>query len=208
MKQSVEITWFKVLVILALVVVMTSSTEVNATTDFEECKSFFENYNLESEPLTREEKIVAMDKEFQESLVKFAECFATDTVAVGEGQSGETVTTKIESTQVAGVQGTETELSEETSDYSQIQPTSDVAASSTSEVPTSIGSSEVQSSTTESVEKLVPPISGKLPEDIPAVANDDHLTGQIRSAALAEEDPDRQAELWNLYRRYKGMPEK
>ena len=50
--------------------------------------------------------------------------------------------------------------------------------------------------------------NGKLPEDIPPANNDDIIAGQIRAAALAEPDPQRQAKLWNEYRRYKGLPEK
>ncbi|MBC6414115.1 MAG: hypothetical protein GDA45_04170 [Chromatiales bacterium] len=50
--------------------------------------------------------------------------------------------------------------------------------------------------------------NGQLPEDIPSVDNDDIIAQQIREAALAETDPDKQAKLWNEYRRYKGIPEK
>ena len=50
--------------------------------------------------------------------------------------------------------------------------------------------------------------NGKLPEDIPSVDNDDIIAQQIREAAVAETDPDKQAKLWNEYRRYKGIPEK
>lgn len=50
--------------------------------------------------------------------------------------------------------------------------------------------------------------NGKLPEDIPPADNDDIIARQIREAALAESDLQKQAKLWNEYRRYKGMPVK
>ena len=50
--------------------------------------------------------------------------------------------------------------------------------------------------------------NGKLPEDIPPADNDDIIAKQIREAALAEPDPQKQAKLWNEYRRYKGISEK
>ena len=50
--------------------------------------------------------------------------------------------------------------------------------------------------------------NGKLPEDIPPADNDDIIAKQIREAALSESDPEKQARLWNEYRRYKGISEK
>ncbi len=49
---------------------------------------------------------------------------------------------------------------------------------------------------------------GKLPEDIPPADNDNIVARQIREAASSEADPQKQAKLWNEYRRYKGLPEK
>ena len=50
--------------------------------------------------------------------------------------------------------------------------------------------------------------NGKLPEDIPPADNDDIIAKQIREAALAEPDPQKQEKLWNEYRRYKGISER
>ena len=49
--------------------------------------------------------------------------------------------------------------------------------------------------------------NGKIPDDIPAADNDSVFEAQIRAAAIAESDPDTQKNLWNEYRRYKGLPE-
>jgi hypothetical protein len=47
--------------------------------------------------------------------------------------------------------------------------------------------------------------TGKLPEDIPPAKNDDALAAQIRYAAENEQDPVKSAQLWNEYRKYKGL---
>ena len=49
--------------------------------------------------------------------------------------------------------------------------------------------------------------NGKIPDDIPDAGNDSVFEAQIRAAAMAETDPDTQKNLWNEYRRYKGLPE-
>jgi hypothetical protein len=48
--------------------------------------------------------------------------------------------------------------------------------------------------------------NGKLPDDIPSVQNDDALAAQIRYAAENETDPVKREQLWNEYRKYKGLP--
>ena len=49
---------------------------------------------------------------------------------------------------------------------------------------------------------------GTAPKDIPPADNDNIIARQIREAASAESDPEKQQKLWNEYRRYKGLPEK
>jgi hypothetical protein len=50
--------------------------------------------------------------------------------------------------------------------------------------------------------------NGATPKDIPPSANDDALAAQIRYAAENETDPKKKAQLWNEYRKYKGLPQK
>ena len=45
------------------------------------------------------------------------------------------------------------------------------------------------------------------PDDIPDWDNDSAFEAQIRAAAMAETDPVTKKNLWNEYRRYKGLPE-
>ena len=49
--------------------------------------------------------------------------------------------------------------------------------------------------------------NGKTPDDIPDADNDSVFEAQIRAAAMAETDPNTKKNLWNEYRRYKGLPE-
>ena len=49
---------------------------------------------------------------------------------------------------------------------------------------------------------------GVIPDDIPEPDNDSVLEAQIRRAAMEETDPKTRAELWNEYRKYKGLPPK
>ena len=49
--------------------------------------------------------------------------------------------------------------------------------------------------------------NGKTPDDIPDADNDSVFEAQIRAAAMAENDPNTKKNLWNEYRRYKGLPE-
>ena len=50
--------------------------------------------------------------------------------------------------------------------------------------------------------------AGVIPDDIPEPGNDSVLEAQIRRAAMEETDPRTRAELWNEYRKYKGLPPK
>ena len=50
--------------------------------------------------------------------------------------------------------------------------------------------------------------SDDIPDDIPEPDNDSVLEAQIRRAAMEETDPRIRAELWNEYRKYKGLPER
>ena len=86
----------------------------------------------------------------------------------------------VESVAAEGVQGTET-------------PEEAGATVPGGERPTSSGG--VRSDT-----------SDDIPDDIPEPDNDSVLEAQIRRAAMEETDPRIRAELWNEYRKYKGLP--
>lgn len=50
--------------------------------------------------------------------------------------------------------------------------------------------------------------NGTTPDDIPPAKNDDALAAQIRYAAENEPDPEKRRQLWNEYRKYKGLSPK
>ena len=60
---------------------------------------------------------------------------------------------------------------------------------------------------TDATEQDLTLTNGKTPDDIPDADNDSVFEAQIRAAAMAETDPDTKKNLWNEYRRYKGLPE-
>ena len=165
--------------------------------------------DVDGRPLTPEEKIARMDEALRESLARFDECQAAASVSAdadsgaegaqgntpgdGGGASGRSVATgggndpeaaqtggAMESVAAQGVQGTET-------------PEGVAGTVPGTERPT--GSDGLRSDT-----------SAGIPDDIPEPDNDSVLEAQIRRAAMEETDPRIRAELWNEYRKYKGLP--
>ena len=150
---------------------------------------------IEGQRLTRAERIARMDQAFYDSLARFDECRSPAAAAGSQdgmagsnpGTAGASAGTadarggaSIESVPAQGVQGTE-------------PPGSGEATTAT---------------TTTTATQAPPPGSGKIPDDIPSPDNDSVLAAQIRRAAMEEPDPRLRAELWNEYRRYKGLPVK
>ena len=105
---------------------------------------------------------------------------AGPTVQDGDGTARADST--VESVAAEGVQGTEA-------------PEEAGATVAGGEQPTSSGG--VRSDTSDGI-----------PDDIPEPDNDSVLEAQIRRAAMEETDPRIRAELWNEYRKYKGLPER
>ena len=157
--------------------------------------------DVDGQPLTRAERIARLDEALNDSLARFDECQNAASVAAGQdagtgGSTGgdaadgarntETPETAesaaggaaVESVAAAGVQGTEApEDAGETIPGPERPPTRDSGSG-----------------------------SGDVPDDIPEPDNDSVLEAQIRRAAMAETDPRIRAELWNEYRKYKGLP--
>ena len=160
--------------------------------------------DVDGRPLTREERIARLDEALRESLARFDECQAAASVSVGAGSGAEAAHggtagaggsvegegdgdveaakagDAVESVAAEGVQGTEA-------------PGEDDATVPGTERPTA--SSGLRSDT-----------SAGIPDDIPEPDNDSVLEAQIRRAAMEETDPRIRAELWNEYRKYKGLP--
>ena len=189
----------------------------------------------EERSLTPAERIARMDEAFYDSLARFDECRSAavadggreDTANTGAGTAGGNPGTagagsgtadagsgaSIESAPAQGVQGDGAP-----------EPGGTAAAAGKTRAPD--GGAFVESVPAQGVQgtepresgetatattkpgRASPPGSGKIPEDIPGPDNDGVLAAQIRRAAMEETDPRLQAELWNEYRRYKGLPVK
>ena len=152
-----------------------------------DCDPSAVHLDTEGQPLTRAERIARMDRAFYDSLARFEECqTAVAPVAARD----------------AGAEGTGTDAgAADTSDGASIESVAAEGIQGT-ETPEP---GETPAAGTE------PPSaagSGTVPEDIPEPDNDSVLEAQIRRAAMEEADPRRRAELWNEYRKYKGLAPK
>jgi len=179
-----------------------------------DCKDVRIDYT-DDPTLTREERIRLMDKAYYKSLNKFELCQsarkmvetpdggATAASANGGsggsgGSSGE-IEDVSDSGSIASSTITGTEL-----------PTVGSAVVDNVKVKKSDISSASESTNTEnSMDKgNISAANGKLPDDIPLANNDGALAAQIRSAAENEADPVKKEQLWNEYKKYKGLPQK
>jgi hypothetical protein len=163
---------------------------------------------LEDSSLTREERLRLMDKAFFQSLNKFELCqranrMAAAAAAAAAGGGGEvrgesgapgekTGMSGVESVASSAMSGTETPQENIHADGGSgaLQDSQDMAESGSKTDGNMQGS------------------GGKLPEDIPPAQNDDALAAQIRYAAESETDPVKSKQLWNEYRKYKGLATK
>jgi hypothetical protein len=98
------------------------------------------------------------------------------------------------------------------SDKTMTEPASAFAAPSASNmvgttpqpIPAETNTTGAKTNATEQDQRLT---NGKTPDDIPGAANDSIFEAQIRAAAMTETDLNTKKNLWNEYRRYKGLPE-
>lgn len=163
---------------------------------------------VDNPKLTREERLRLMDKAFFESLNRFELCQAAKekakTSAAGgggkagdEGFEGETgslsATDSVASTQMSGTKPIPEYPPAEGFDTLEPEPL---------QSPQDI--EEAGSKTSGTLAKA----NGKIPDDIPPAKNDDALAAQIRYAAENEPEPEKSRQLWNEYRKYKGLPTK
>lgn len=189
----------------------------------------------EEQPLTRAEKIARMDEAFYDSLARFDECRSAAVAAggregtanIGAGTAGGNLGTagtspgtanagsgaSIESVPARGVRGDEAPEPGETAAAAMTTRTPDGGAFVESIPAQGIQGTEPRESgetatAAPAAMRASPSGSGKIPDDIPSPDNDSVLAAQIRRAAMEETDPRLQAELWNEYRRYKGLPVK
>jgi hypothetical protein len=166
----------------------------------------------EDSTLTREERLRLMDKAFFESLNRFELCQKAREEKAKEGAGsnggaggsegsggGAGTASSVESVASSTMSGTE--VAAENSSAKDTQTAESGALPGSQEME---NIDEAGSSTTGAMRMS----NGKIPEDIPPAKNDDALAAQIRYAAENEPDPVKSAQLWNEYRKYKGLAPK
>ncbi|MDD9982222.1 MAG: hypothetical protein OXU81_12830 [Gammaproteobacteria bacterium] len=182
----------------ALVVAATSTYADGAGT--RDCAPGAVQADIEGRPLTRSERIARLDEALNESLARFDECqnaaLATADQDTGaESAGGDTAGAG------GGAEGSRNAAASESDESA----ASDHAIESVAaEGVEGTEAPEDGEETTSGTER--PPGAGAIPDDIPEPDNDSVLEAQIRRAAMEEEDPKVRAELWNEYRKYKGLP--
>lgn len=170
--------------------------------------------DVEDLPLTRAERITRLDQAFHDSLARFDECQNVDSAvsaapsqdAGAESAGGETAgagdDASGQSGAAEGIRNGETPEAAEPA-------TTGAAMESVAAEGVQGTEAQKDAERTESDTERLPgsgPGSGEVPDDIPEPDNDSVLEAQIRRAAMEETDPRIRAELWNEYRKYKGLP--
>ena len=167
----------------------------------EDCPSMNLEVELDGHPLTAEEMLQLLEARLYESGPEFEECLrvgyqqAASTAAAASAAAASMASEDEAEGESGSTQATGQSLGEG-NDESQGESES-LAAASGGKAEAGAGVQELEEST-----------QGKIPDDIPPVDNDDAFMKQLRTAAMDEKDPAKQAELWNLYRSYKGLPQK
>jgi hypothetical protein len=179
--------------------------------------------------LTHEERLRLMDKAFLESLDKFELCRAKEVAAALEGavSNGDGATAAGDSPggasgdssggssgnssgETGGTLAGESAASS-TMSGTEVSDKSSSAGGTEAVAPGGLQGSQDQKETAvntggNNTSGKMKQANGKLPEDIPTAQNDDALAAQIRYAAENETDPVKREQLWNEYRKYKGLP--
>ncbi len=197
-----------------------------------DCTDVRVDYSNDS-TLTKEERIRLMDKAFYQSLNKFELCRVAKEKAKAKAEAGAGSATGTAGSGGSGVanagengvtNGSGNSVNKMESKTGNGLPQESVASSAMSgtdvvkndtlaEGSQATESGALQNPGEKSVTGRVSRgnaalANGKLPEDIPPAQNDDALAAQIRYAAENEPDPVKSAQLWNEYRKYKGLPQK
>lgn len=182
-----------------------------------DCADIRVNY-ADDPTLTREERIRLMDKAYYKSLNKFELCQSAKkmvgtsdggaTAAGTNGANGSSDNSGNSSSEKEGASAGGSVAS------SMMSGTESPKVSSAAEDNIKVEKSDVSSALRSAKNKNnmnkgnISAGNGKLPEDIPSADNDGALAAQIRYAAENETDPVKKVQLWNEYRKYKGLPQK
>ena len=168
--------------------------------------------DIDSQPLTRAERIARLDEALNDSLARFDECqeaaaAASDREAGAGSAGGDATGTDGQASGAAGAaDGAGDAENPETAEPADGTAIESVAAAGVEGTETPEDAGDTTPGTERPPGRDSGSDSGDVPDDIPEPDNDSVLEAQIRRAAMEETDPRIRAELWNEYRRYKGLP--
>jgi hypothetical protein len=151
--------------------------------------------------LTRGERIHHMDKSLSRALNKFELCLSEKKKLESNGANGNPGAAG-DSTGSSEGGATSGSVASSTMSGTELPAAEDNGKHEEPEV-----SPAVQTTNNENgkYEGSISTANGKLPDDIPSADNDSALAAQIRRAAENETDPTKREQLWNEYRKYKGL---
>ena len=231
-----------ILILLVFILLPLYAAAQNPIGDTIDCTDIRIDY-IDDPNLTRDERLILMDKALTEALNRFEHCQqqkamggAADSGSresavnhagsgvqgtkgaanMAQGSSGETGG---EAAALSGGMESAASMSMSGSEPAPFETVSPEAAEQDSQTRGSAGTQKatggkIQGSEAEAKSKggiktnsSGAMKNGKIPEDIPDAKNDDALAAQIRYAAENEKDPEKRKQLWNEYRKYKGLPQ-
>ena len=149
---------------------------------------------IENPEWTYQERLEAMNKAFYESVQRYELCQLSN-------QSSSSTASANAGAQTAGSENNQTQTNSIASPLVKGTETT-TKAETVANDSTLTDKSDKQSV---ALKEIFSP-NGRTPKDIPSADNDDAMAAQIRLAAEIENNPNKKAQLWNEYRKYKGLP--
>jgi hypothetical protein len=151
--------------------------------------------------LTRGERIRLMDKSLSRSLNKFELCLSEKKKVESNGANGNPRAAG-DSTGSSETGATSGSVASSIMSGTELPAAEDKVKDEEPEISPAVQTTNKKNGKYESSISMA---NGKLPDDIPSADNDSALAAQIRRAAENETDPTRREQLWNEYRKYKGL---
>ena len=151
--------------------------------------------------LTRGERIHRMDKSLSRSLNKFELCLSEKKKVVSNGANDNFGATG-DSTGSSEGGATSGSVASSTMSGTELPAAEDNVKHEEPEVNPAVQTTNNENG---KYEGNISTANGKPPDDIPSADNDSALAAQIRRAAENETDPTKREQLWNEYRKYKGL---
>jgi hypothetical protein len=151
--------------------------------------------------LTRGERIHHMDKSLSRSLNKFELCLSEKKKVESNGANGNPGAAG-DSTGSSEGGATSGSVASSTMSGTELPAAEDNVKHEEPEVSPA---GQTTNNENGKYEGSISTANGKLPDDIPSADNDSALAAQIRRAAENETNPTKREQLWNEYRKYKGL---